>query len=207
MKSPSRVSIPALFFLLLAGCAETPKTVEKPKEPEKPPEPVTGRWAFHQMFASARAWAPDCQALRVRSIHLPEVKAAPGKAAAWEATFVSQSRGRARTWTYSIIESEGNLHKGVFAGLEETYMGPRGQARPFLIAALKTDTDKAYEIALKKGADYAKKHPDMTVQYLLESTPRFPNPTWRVIWGESVSTSNFSILVDASTGDYLQTLR
>jgi hypothetical protein len=26
---------------------------------------------------------------------------------------------------------------------------------------------------------------------------------WRVIWGESVSTSNFSIYVDANQGKYL----
>ncbi len=120
---------------------------------------------------------------------------------------MSQSRGRARTYTYSVVEAEGNLHKGIFAGLEETYSGPRGQAKPFLAAAVKVDTDKAYATALKKSADYVKKNPNMPVTFLLELTPRHPGPAWRVIWGTSVSTSNYSILVDSATGDYMETLR
>lgn len=208
MKRHSKIPVFPALVLLLAGCGEAPKpSAEKPKEPEKPPEAVTGRWAFHQMYAAARGWALDIQVLRLRSIPLEEVKSEPGKSGAWEATFVSASRMRARTYTYSVVDAAGNLRKGVFAGLEETWSGPRGQARPFLIAAVKTDTDEVYETALKKGAAYAKKHPDMPISFLLESTPRYPNPAWRVIWGDSVATSNFSIYVDASTGRYVQTMR
>ena len=47
----------------------------------------------------------------------------------------------------------------------------------------------------------------MPVTFLLEFTKRFPNPAWRVIWGESVGTSDFSIFVDATTGEYLETMR
>jgi hypothetical protein len=195
-------------MFMLVACADSPRPESaKKKEPEKPPEPVTGRFAFHQMFAAARTWAPDIQALRLNSIQLVQVKSPPDKAGAWQATFVSPSRQRLRSYTYSIIEAEGNLHKGVFAGLEEAYSGPRGQAKPFLIAALKTDTDEVYKTALAKSTEYVKKNPDKPVNYLLELTPRFPNPAWRVIWGESVGTSNYSIFVDASTGDYLQTMR
>ena len=197
-----------LALLLLAGCGESPKPLaEKPKEAAKPPEPVTGRWAFHQMYSVARGWAPDIQALRLRSIHLPGVKAESGKAAAWEATFVSQSQGRARTYTYSVVDAPGNLHQGVFAGAEQSFSRPPGNLRPFLIAALKTDSNEVYETALKKGADYAKKHADTPVNFILEAATRDANPAWRVLWGESVSTSNYSILVDASTGQYVKTLR
>ena len=103
------------------------------------------------------------------------------------------------------MEAEGNLHQGVFAGIAEDYAVGRG-ASPFLPAALKIDTDQAYDTAAEKSQDYIKKNPDKTVSYLLELNKRFPDPTWRVIWGESVGTSNFSVLVDVSTGDYLQTL-
>jgi len=41
----------------------------------------------------------------------------------------------------------------------------------------------------------------------LERTNKHPDPAWRIIWGESVGTSNFSVLIDASTGEYLETLR
>jgi hypothetical protein len=109
-------------------------------------------------------------------------------------------------YTYSVIEAEGNLHKGVFAGLEENGAGPRGLT-PFLIAAVKTDSDEVYQTALKKAADYEKKNPDKPISFLLEKTDRFPNPAWRVIWGENIAASNYSIFIDASTGLYLQTMR
>jgi hypothetical protein len=39
---------------------------------------------------------------------------------------------------------------------------------------------------------------------VLEQPRRFANVTWRVIWGESVSSSDYSIYVDGSTGQYLE---
>lgn len=196
------------MLVFLAACSEGPRSAaEKKSEPALPAEPVTGQSAFFKMYGMAHGWAPDIQVLRVRSVPVTGVKSEDGKAGAWEATFVSQSRGRARTYTYSVVEAEGNLHKGIFAGLEETYGGPRGQTQPFLAAAVKVDTDKAYETALKKSADYVKKNPDLPISFLLELTPRHRAPAWRVIWGTSVTTSNYSILVDSATGDYLETLR
>jgi hypothetical protein len=197
--------IPVSILLALAACSEPPKPAAEKKEPAKPAEPFTGRHAFQQMYVSARAWAPDIQALQLKSIQLPEVKAEPGKAGAWQAIFVSAGRGQARMYTWSAIEAPGNLHKGVFAGPEETYM-QRGQDQPFLTAALKTDTDDAYQTALGKSAEYVKKNPGLQINFQLELTPRFPNPCWRVIWGESISRSGYSILIDASTGEYRQTL-
>ena len=195
----------AVTILFFCGCSEAPQKTEKKET--APAEPAKGRSALYQMFNTARGWAPDVQVLRLHSIELPDVKRERGKAAAWEAYFVSQQRGRARSYTYSVIEAEGNLHKGVFAGLEESWSGPRGSSTPFPIAALKTDSDEVFETALKKAADYEKKNPDKPISFLLEKTAQFPNPAWRVIWGESVGTSNFSIFVDASTGEFLQTMR
>ena len=200
-----RFPIPVSILLALAACSEAPKPAAEKKEPAKPAEPVTGRHAFQQMYVSARAWAPDIQALQLKSIQLSEVKAEPGKAGAWQAIFVSAARGQARAYTWSAVEAPGNLHKGVFAGLEETYM-QRGQDKPFPVAALKTDTDEAYQTALKKSAAYAKKNPGMQINFQLDLTPRFPNPCWRVIWGESINTSGYSVLIDASTGDIRQLL-
>jgi hypothetical protein len=198
------LAIATASLLAVCGCSDSEKAEKKETTP---PEPVKGRFALYQMFNAARGWAPDVQVLRFRSIDLPEVKRERGKAAAWEAYFVSAHLGRTRSYTYSVIEAEGNLHKGVFAGLEESGSGPRGSSIPFLIAAVKTDSDEVYQTALKKAADYEKKNPDKPISFLLEKTDRFPNPTWRVIWGESVGASNFSIFIDASTGLYDQTMR
>jgi hypothetical protein len=88
-----------LPFLLLAACSDAPTESAKKKEPPKPPEPVTGRYAFHQMFAAARLWAPDIQALTLVSIPLQEVKAGEGKYPAWQCVFVSPSKRRAKTYS------------------------------------------------------------------------------------------------------------
>ncbi|HTT61571.1 MAG TPA: hypothetical protein VMG35_07015 [Bryobacteraceae bacterium] len=194
----------AAALLLLAGCStETPAPQKKAEE--KPAEPVTGRQALQQMYIAARGWAADIEPLKLTSILLPEVKAEPGKAGAWQVIFVSASQRLARSYTYSVVESEGNLHKGVFAGQDQSWSSS-GATKPFLMAAIKTDSDQAYQTALKKSADYDKKNPGKPITFLLEANNQFPDPSWRVIWGESAGTSNFSIFVDASTGAYLETI-
>jgi hypothetical protein len=130
-----------------------------------------------------------------------------GTAAAWTATFTSANRAQARTYTYAIVESQGNLHKGTFPGPEEGWSGPRGTSTPFPMIAVKVDTDAAYKTALEKGgADYDKKTPGKPISFVLEKVQKYPDPVWRVIWGESPSTSNFSVYVDASTGEFKEKL-
>jgi len=189
--------------LLLSGCSEPAQKAEKKVDP--PLEPITGRAAFFKVYPAARAWAPDAQPMQLVSILLQEVKAEIGKAGAWQVQFVSASRGKSRSWTWSAIESAGNLHKGLFAGLEEGWSGPRGQARPFLMQALKIDTDAAYETATKHADTFFKKVKQRPpVNFMLESTPRFPNVYWRVMWGETVGTADFTVFIDASSGEFLE---
>jgi hypothetical protein len=196
----------ATSLLLTPGCSDS---TPGEKKSEGPPQPVTGRFALFQMFNGARGWSPDVQVLELHSIHMSEVKSERGKAAAWQATFVSPQSARSRSYTYSVIEGAGNLHKGVFAGLEEGWSGHRGVATPFLIAALKTDSNEVLQTALKnpKVVEYDKKNAEKPISFMLEKTDRFPDPAWRVIWGESVGISSFSVFVDASTGAFLQIMR
>jgi hypothetical protein len=196
--------------LLLASCSEAPQGSSQQKEPEKPPEPATGQSALYKMYQVARSWAPDAKVLKMNSMLVSEVpNVPPGKAAAWQATFTSEAKGQARSYTYSIVEDlPNNLHKGVFAGPEESWSGGAGGInQPFLIAAVKADTDAAHKTALDQAADYDKKNPGKPITLLLEKNQKFPDPVWRVVWGESVGTSNFSIYVDASTGLFLEKMR
>jgi hypothetical protein len=197
----------AACLLMFTSCSETPQQSEKKAaEPAKPPEPVAGKYALYQMYTAARGvLGADLEPVKMSSINLAGVKAEPGKAAAWQCTFVSARAGKAKTYTYSVIESEGNLHKGVFSGLDESFTPGRGP-KSFLMAAVKVDTDAAYQTALTKAADYEKKNPGKPITFLLEKTDKYPDPYWRVIWGESVGTSNFSVIVDASTGEFKQVL-
>jgi hypothetical protein len=192
------------LVLLLTSCSETAPVAKK--APEKP-EPITGQSALFKMFQVARSWASDVQVLKLNTIALSDVPDVPrGKAAAWQASFTSASRSQLRSYTYSIIEAPGNLHKGVFAGQEEGWSGPRGTSEPFLMAAVKVDTDAAYQTAHGQSGDYDKKNPGMPITFLLEKIAKFPDPVWRVVWGESVGTSSFSVYVDASTGEYKEKL-
>jgi hypothetical protein len=190
--------------LLLAGCSDSTKTAE---EGSKAPEPVSGQSAFYKTLFSARIWAADAQVLRVAEIDVDEVKAEAGKAGAWEAVFVSPSQRSARRYIYSVIHRPArNLRGGVTSDPPEGWSGASG-SEPFLVQAFKKDSPAAYEIAMKKGREYARKNPGMPVKFLLEKTNRFPDPAWRVYWGESVSTSAYSVFVDATTGEYLATGR
>jgi hypothetical protein len=202
-----RPAILLCLYMTLAACSDPPKQAAKTPEPEKPPEPVTGLTAFHRMFMTARTWAADVQGVSMRNIPLEQVKAEPGTSGAWEATFVSASKGQAKTFTYSVVEAGGNLHKDVFAGLAENWTGPRGQQQVWPIQALKKDSTTAWEVALEHSKDYAAKNKDKPISFLLEQTPRHPELVWRVIWGESVARSNYSVLVGASSGNYLERLR
>jgi len=184
--------------VLLTACNDAPA----PKAPEKPAEPLTGRQAFYQIFPQARAWAIDAQPLRIRSIELTELKGIGGKAAAWEVVFGSQSKARSRSYTWSAVEASGNLHQGVFAGHEESWQ-PGGADKSFLIQAFKIDTPEAMETAIKHSETYFKGGVKPQPKFDLESTARFPDPAWRVYWGDSVSTAEWSVFIDATTGDYL----
>jgi hypothetical protein len=195
----------AAFAVWLTGCSEQPSAAP-PKAAEEKPEPVTGRTALFRMYQAARVWAPDCQVLKLDSLHISEVPDAPGKAAVWEGVFVSSTRAGAISYTWSAVDSlENNLHKGVFQTSEQPY-STQGSSKPFLIAAAKIDTDDVLKTAKTKAVAYEKKNPGQPITFLLEWTDRFPDPAWRVVWGESVGTSGFSVFVDAETGKYLSTM-
>jgi hypothetical protein len=196
-----------VLLLLQAACSgQSKREIERPHEPAPPPKPVTARFALQRIYLQARGWAADAQPLRISDISLKEVANEAGKAAAWRATFVSAQLGKARSYSYSVVESPGNVYEGVLPGREESWSGSSGQARPFLHQMLKVDSDAAYATAANESKPYLKKNPNAPVHFLLEYTPRFPNPAWRVFWGETLGSSDHSVFVDCSTGRYLQTL-
>jgi hypothetical protein len=213
MKKPTLV-LATVLFAILPACSDTPNPEKAVKKEPERVDPVTGQVALSRMFPVARAWANDAQVLKMTSFHISEAPDGPpasGAAAAWQATFTSATKSQARSYTYSIVESQGNLHKGVFPGPPESWSGPRGIDSPFLYIAVKIDTPAAYKTALEtpqsKATEYEKKNPGKPMTYVLEKTSKHPDPAWRVVWGESVGTSNFSVLIDASTGAYLETMR
>ncbi|HTB10839.1 MAG TPA: hypothetical protein VK752_04675 [Bryobacteraceae bacterium] len=192
-----KIWFPLVAAVLLSACSDAPVA----KAPVKPPEPETGRQGFYKTYPQAHTWATDAQPIRVRSIEMKDLQADGGKAAAWEVTYASESKSRSKIYTWSALEAEG-LHQGVFASQEEAWR-PGGPDKPFPIQALKIDTPEALQTAITHSVTYfknvgTKPHP----KFVLEYTARYPNPSWRVYWGESVSTAEWSVFIDAATGDY-----
>ena len=208
LQSLARFLLVLLLSFIHASCSEPSKTPSgKSKVAAPSPTPVTGRFAFQRMYIQARTWAVDAQPLRISSFNLKEVASKAGKCGAWQATFVSPQLGKARSYTFSSADSHGKIREGVFAGREEPWGGSSGQARPFFIQALKVDSDEAFDTASQKSSDFVIKNPEMPVLFQLELTSRHPNPTWRVIWGETLGTIHHSAFIDASSGVFLPGLR
>jgi hypothetical protein len=199
------ISSAAALALSFAGCSEQPAAKTEQKTVSEKPEPASGQSAVFRMYQVARTWAPDAQILKLNSMHVTDVPETPGKAGAWEGVFVSPAKSASRPYTWSAVEEQPTLHKGVFAGAEQPFSASRGTS-PFLIAAVKVDSDAAYKTAKTKAADYEKKNPNLPITFVLEKLDKFPDPAWRVVWGESVGTSGFSVYIDASTGAYLETM-
>ena len=193
----------ALGTLLGVGCSEAPPPPAAKKEPPKPPEPISGQSALFKMYQKARTWSTDAQVLMMNSIQVPEVPQVIGKAGAWQASFTSAALGKKVTYTYSVVEQEGNLHQGVFSTGEEAWSGKQGVNSAFDIRGVSVDSDAAYKTADEQAKDYDQKHPNMPISFLLEKIDQFNLPVWRVIWGESVGTSSFSVYIDASLGQFM----
>jgi len=185
--------------ILLSGCSSSPEQ----KTPPKPVEPVTGLHGLYQMYQYSRTWAQDLAVVRCSSIDITQVKPQPGKAAAWQAVFASPSLARQRAYTFSVYDASVSLRQGIFADAPTPLAS---DSHPFALAAARTDSDQAWEIALKHAEEYAGKNPNMPISYILEMGRNVNDPVWRVIWGESVTSSVYSVLVDASTGQFAETL-
>jgi hypothetical protein len=185
--------------LAVAGCSSAPE----PKVEVKPPEPVTGLHALYGMYTYARTWAQDLQVVSCVSIAITQVKAVPGKAAAWQATFASPSLGQKRTYTSSVFDASPSLRSGIFA---DGATALTTDTRPFVLAGARTDTDQAWETALKHGEAFNTKNPGMIISFILELSRTRNEPVWRVIWGENPAASSLAIVIDAATGEYVQTL-
>jgi hypothetical protein len=184
---------------LLVSCSEP----TLPKKVEKPPEPVTGRHALQQMFVAAHTWAQDLQIANMTSMHFTQVKDAPGKAGGWQVTFVSPSLQQSRTYTWAAAEISTSIHEGT---RDEQPQAWSGSGKTFPFDAVKIDSDEAYQTAITKDAKYAGEHPGMVITYQLTLNQQVPDAVWRIVWGENVATSSDSVLVDASTGQYMGTL-
>ncbi len=194
--------LPLVSTLVLLASCSAPEAA-KQTTPPAIPEPVTARKAFYRIYSAARMWAPDVMPLRVESMPVEGITPKDGKFGAWRVTFVSQAKGKIKVFTYAVIEASASLHEGVFSVGEDRWSGPKPIEQPFYVQAFQIDSDAALKTAQEKSSDYLKKNPNRPVFMQLEFTRLYPEAAWRILWGESVSTSDRSIYVSATTGLYM----
>jgi hypothetical protein len=194
--------------VLWVGCSSTAPPAKKDVAAQKaaaPPEPASAQSAIFAIYQVARTWAADVEILRLENINLEDVKSQPGKYGAWRATMASKAGRKKRDYTYSVIEADATLHKGVFAQSEQDWI-MNLQNGPFTIQAVKVDSPAAVEEARKNKEVQAilKKKPDSPVQILLEWTGQTQVPAYRVIFGPTISMSDISAYIDSQTGTFLK---
>ena len=65
-------------------------------------------------------------------------------------------------------------------------------------------TNSALETAIANSKAYLDKPGTKpAINFLLEFTPRFAEPVWRVMWGETAGSAEYTAIVGASAGQML----
>ena len=192
------LSVTLLCLAIVTGCSSESS---QPAPKAQPPDLLTGRAAFQQLYVAARGWAADARPYQLQSQSIGDNKGKDGKAAIWRAAFASATRG-AKPYTWSGVDSpDGSSPRGISPGTADSF-APSGA---FDMAFLKTDSDKAFEVAQKHGGDKVLAAAlDTPVSYLLEWNPSGNNLVWHVIYGNSRNDAKLVVDLDASTGEFIR---
>lgn len=194
----------AIFALsLLTACSsEAPKNAENAKPAPKPPELLTARSALQKLYISAHGWGPDARPYRVESTPNSDSNGRDGKSAIWHAGFASVVQRGTKPYTWSGSEGP---DRGVNPGIEDTYNPGNASTTAFDIAFLKTDSDKAFEVAQQHGGEkLLAKEADTPVLYILEWDRVNNLLIWHVIYGNSRSDAKLKVAVNATSGEFLR---
>jgi hypothetical protein len=94
---------------------------------------------------------------------------------------------------------------GINPGSEYSFSANNTSTAPFDLVYLKIDSDKAVETAQKHGgAALLKKDPDMPVNFSLNWEPRRQMLVWHVNYGKNSNEPDLSVVVNATTNDFVR---
>lgn len=196
------------FALLLGACSSGQKPAEQQQETKKvePPQYETGRTVFQKLYVAGRSFAPDIKPYRLESVYTPDAPVTEGKAGIWHAQFASPSKRAIKAYTWSGLSGPDMPDRGISHGTEDSYNPANSATRVWEVMALKIDSDKAFEVAQKHGGEkLTKKDPKQPVIFDLEWNAAGANQlVWHVIYGDNRSNAKLRIMVDATTGAFLQ---
>ncbi|HLJ87467.1 MAG TPA: hypothetical protein VKZ53_11640 [Candidatus Angelobacter sp.] len=197
-----------LFFLAawaLCGCSDQSRQSEaKPAESQPEPDQFeTGRFALQKMLVPAHLWSADAQPIQLQSQTMKGSNGHDGKAGFWRCTFASVSRQKAESFSWSGVASA-DMRRGVDHGTEDTFNPANRSTHPFDMAYLKIDSEEAFRVAQQHGGkEILAKKPDQEVIYLADWDPRINQLRWHVIYGASPSNAVLTVIVNASSGQFI----
>jgi len=198
--------------ILTAGCSSTenkpkkstpaPATTAPPEKKE--PMLYTGQEAFNRMLGLAMKWSSDAEPARVESVVTPETTGQDGNAAIWRGYFVSPAQRSVKTIVCSGSRRPDAPPFGVSTEGADSAYNAQSAGLVFSQYLLKTDTDKAFEIAQQHGGDaILKKDPKQPIMYLLLRDPKQNVPDWYVIYGTSATDRKGIGIINATTGAFV----
>jgi hypothetical protein len=199
----------ALTALVSCSSEKKPGGETASENPAKPTAKVaqydTGRIAFQRMFLSARGWAGDAKPFRLQSQYTLDAPTSEGKAGLWRASFASPSRRMMKLFVWSGLVGPDAPEQGISFSAEDSWSPSNTSTQPFDIAFLKTDSDKAYEVAQKNGGEKrTSKNPKEPVTFALAWDSANNQLVWHVLYGDNPSQATLRIAVDATTGAFLR---
>src|ERR1700679_243217 len=181
--------------LSLVGCSSnTPGESQPAKSVPKQAEYVTGRVAFQKMYLSARGWAGDATPFRLQSQFTPDAPMGEGKAGLWRASFGSPARRMMKMFIWSGLVGPDAPEQGITFSAEDSWSPTNTSTRVFNFEFLKTDSDKAYEIAEKNGGSkLTQKNPKQPAFFVLDWDGEKNQLVWHVMYGTTQSGAQLGI--------------
>jgi len=195
-----------LALLLMAGCSSEPSQPAPTQKPQpKPPEYLTGRAAFQKLYIAARGWARDAQPYRIESLSTADYKGKDGKSAVWRSFFASALQHGVKPYVWSGEDSSDAPSRGISPGSEDNYHPNNSSTHIFDVVFLKTDSDKALEVAQKHGGDkLLAKAPDTPILYMVDWSQPTGELIWHVIYGANQYEAKLKVAVNANTGEFIR---
>lgn len=201
MKTKLTIMLLAVLACLVA-CSSEPE--KKPASAPPKTEFQTGRFALQKMLVPTHLWNADAQPVNLKSNAGKDNPGHDGKSAYWQATFASPARQKAEPFSWSGLTGPDAPPRGVNHGVEDSFNPANRSTQPFDLSFLKIDSDKAFEVAQQHGGkQLLEKNAQQLVFYLLDWDPRAGQLRWHVIYGGSENNAQLTVIVDASTGEFV----
>ena len=195
----------AAVLSLIACSSNVPTNTAQPaaKPAPKQAEYKTGREAFQTMYLTAHSWAGDAQPFRLQSQYSAGAPVNEGKAGLWRASFGSPARRMMKMFMWSGLVGTDAPQAGISFSAEDSWSPSNTSTRIFEPAFIKTDSDKAFEVAEQHGGSkLTKANPQQPVVFVLDWDNAKNQLLWHVIYGEDEDSAKLRVAVNASTGEF-----